>query len=297
MSHVITIANQKGGVGKTTTCINLAVALAELGYKVLAIDLDSQGNLTMGMGFAHPDELQYKLFNLMQAEINKRVLGSTTGVTFKDCVLKNHGVDIIPSGIELANLDNILINTVGRETVLKSVLSEISDNYDFILIDSLPALGQTAINALTASDKIIVPVQAQYFSAKGLESLFQSVTTVQSYLNPQLEIMGILITMVDGRSAFQKEVRQIVSESYYNHANIFDVHIPLSVEVSDKQSKGIPIVKIKDNAVGKAYRKLAAEIITDALPSNIGDGLDNLRNEFSSTLKNRISTQEVSANG
>ena len=269
MCKTVAIINQKGGVGKTTTCINLAVSLVKMGKRVLAIDLDSQANMTMGLGgYANPDELPIKLADLLQAEITKRVAKRTNGrasedasTTANDFILSAHGVDFIPSSLDLAELELVLMNTIGRETVLKSFLEQFKKDYDFILIDCLPSLGIFTVNALTASDEIIIPVQAQYFGAKGVEAILQTVSSVQTYLNPSLNVMGILITMLDSRSTFQKEVGSIVSKSYNEYTKIFDTHIPLSVDVSKQQSQGIPIVAVKHNKVSEAYNKFAREVL------------------------------------
>jgi len=263
MSKTISIINQKGGVGKTTTCINLAVALVNLGKKVLVVDLDSQANLTMGMGYANPDELPVKLADLLQAEITKRTTGQKAdGFNKEDYILTAHGVDFIPSSLDLAGLELVLMNTIGRETVLKSFLEQFKTDYDFILIDCLPSLGIFTVNALTASDEIIIPVQAQYFGAKGVEALMQSVASVQTYLNPNLKVLGILITMLDGRSVFQKEVEKIVHDSFAEYTNIFSTAVPMSVEVSKQQSQGLPIVAVKHNRVSAAYSDFATEVLS-----------------------------------
>jgi chromosome partitioning protein len=262
MSKIISIINQKGGVGKTTTCINLAVALEKLGKRVLAVDLDSQANLTMGMGYANPDEIPVKLADLLKAEITKRTTGQMAGSQRENFILNAHGVDFIPSSLDLAELELVLMNTIGRETVLKSFLEQFKADYDFILIDCLPALGTFTINALTASDEIIIPVQAQFFGAKGVEALFHSVKMVQTYLNPKLKVLGILITMLDGRSTFQKEVGAIVKDSFAEYTSIFKTCIPLSVEVSKQQSQGLPIVAVRNNRVSEAYNDFAKEVLS-----------------------------------
>jgi chromosome partitioning protein len=263
MCKTISVINQKGGVGKTTTSINLAVSLVKMGKKVLAVDLDSQANLTMGMGYADPDDISIKLADLLQVEIAKRTTGQKSNVygSKEDFILTAHGVDFIPSSLDLAGLELVLMNTIGRETVLKSFLEQFRDDYDFILIDCLPSLGIFTVNALTASDEIIIPVQAQYFGAKGVEALLQSVTSVQTYLNPKLKVLGILITMLDGRSTFQKEVGKIVHESFSDYTNIFNTAVPLSVEVSKQQSQGLPIVALRNNRVSEAYNDFAAEVL------------------------------------
>jgi len=291
MCKTISIINQKGGVGKSTTCINLAASLVKHGKRVLAIDLDSQANLTMGMGYDNPDEIPIKLADLLQHEITNRsgvatsfnVNGSSTNAnesnggnnnisssinqTFtaeekQQFILSAHGVDFIPSSLDLAGLELTLMNTIGRETVLKSLLEQLKGDYDYILIDCLPSLGIFTVNALTASDEIIIPVQAQYFGAKGVEALLQSVASVQTYLNPKLKVLGILITMLDGRSVFQKEVKTIVQNGFAEYTHIFDTTVPMSVEVSRQQAHGTPIVSLKNNSVSAAYSDFAKEVLS-----------------------------------
>jgi chromosome partitioning protein len=215
------------------------------------------------MGISDPDEIEVKLADLLQAEITKRTTGKVADKGSKEDFIQNaHGVDFIPSSLELASLELTLMNTIGRETVLKSILEPFRADYDFILIDCLPSLGTFTVNALTASDEIIIPVQAQYFGAKGVEALLQSVASAQEYLNPKLKVLGILITMLDGRSTFQKEVGKIVQDSYTDYTRIFKTCVPLSVEVSKQQSQGLPIVAIKNNRVSAAYNDFAAEVLS-----------------------------------
>ena len=259
MSKILSIINQKGGVGKTTTCINLAVCLRELGLKVLAVDLDSQANLTMGMGYADPDELSITLADLLKAEIATRTSGKASLPDRSEYLLSNHGVDFIPSSLELAGVEFMLMNTVSRETVLKTFLEPFRADYDYILIDCLPSLGIYTVNALTASDEVIIPADAQYFGAKGIRALLQSVSAVQRNLNPTLTVRGILVTMVHSRSAFQKDVMGLIDEAFSCNIKVF-APIPQSVEVSKQQSKGIPIVALKSNRVAMAYRNLAREV-------------------------------------
>jgi len=265
MCKTISIINQKGGVGKTTTCINLAVSLVQKGKKVLAVDLDSQANLTMGMGYADPDEIEVKLADLLQVEIDKRTKGKKAGEvdTYDNFILSAHGVDFIPSSLDLAELELVLMNAIGRERILKSLLEPFRADYDYILIDCLPSLGIFTVNALTASDEVIIPVQAQYFGAKGVDAIMQSVASAQEYLNHNLKVLGILITMLDGRSVFQQKVGEVVSTNYAEYTKIFNTTIPLSVEVSKQQSQGAPIVAFKNNRVSAAYNDFAQEVLNN----------------------------------
>lgn len=263
----IVIANQKGGVGKTTTVINLSVALSQLGKKVLCVDLDPQANMTMGFGIAYPDELDFDIANCLEEQMNYKPASITNKEkTPPEAYMKKaFGVDFIPSSIGLVETENALVNIVSRERILKRFLEPFKPKYDFIIIDCLPSLNLLTLNALTASDEVIIPIQTQYFSVKGLELLLNSVMQVQKNMNPNLKIAGVLKTMVDKRSKFQRTAEKIVSDIYEEHIKIFDVSIPLSVKVSENQSKGLPIVGTKANKVSEAYEKLARELILNGI--------------------------------
>ena len=254
MNKVIAISNQKGGCGKTTTAINLAVSLANKGKKVLCVDFDGQANLTMGFGFHYPDELDTNIAKMLIESINEPS-------SKKPYILNSNGVDFIPASLELVNLENILINVMSRENVFKNFLEPLKANYDYIIIDCLPALNILTINALVASDEVIIPVQGQYFSLKGLEMLIDTIYKVQRNLNKDLKIAGILFTMIDGRSNFQKEAVSTVLNNYGTAIKCFRNSIPVSVKVSDKQSQGQPIVGTKNNSVGIAYDLVTEELI------------------------------------
>lgn len=256
MCRIISIANQKGGVGKTTTTINLAVSLVNLDKKVLCVDLDPQANLTMGFGYPNPDEISTnKIEDLL---IEPTLLAESAK---EDYIINAYGVDFIPASIELAGMDNILINRMKRESALENVLKKHKHNYDFILIDCLPSLGILTINALTACDEIIIPVQSQFYAAKGLTGLINTISAVRDNLNPDLTIAGIIFTMVDKRSKHQKEVVDVVTTFSGEQIRVFQNSIPNSVKVSDNQSKGKPIIGEKDNTVAKAYVAVAKELL------------------------------------
>lgn len=261
MSKVIAISNQKGGVGKTTTAINLGVSLAKLGKRVLLIDFDPQANLTMALGFHQPDEIEHNIAHLLQKEIAERANPNRYGDM--GYVLHAHDIDFIPASIELSGLENILINTMSRENVLKSFISAHKDNYDYILIDCMPSLNILTVNAFTASDEIIIPVQPQYLSVKGLELLLGSISSVKANLNPYLKIAGIVTTMFDKRSAIQKRAIEIMRNNYGGYIKIFDSVIPMSVKVSDNQSRGLTMAEEKNNNVTDEYANLAKELLRD----------------------------------
>ena len=188
---VIALTNQKGGVGKTTTAVNLGVGLAKQGKRVLLIDADAQANLTMALGYSRPDDLPITLSTIMQNTIDDRSFDVSQGI-----LPHSEGVDLLPSNIELSGFEVRLINAMGRERVLKTYVNEVKKNYDYVLIDCMPSLGMITINALAAADSVVIPTQPHYLSAKGLELLLRSVSMVKRQINPKLRIDGILMTML-----------------------------------------------------------------------------------------------------
>ena len=206
----IAIVNQKGGTGKTTTCENLGVGLAAEGKKVLLVDADPQGSLTISMGWQKPDELPVTLSTLMQKAMNDQCIPPGEGVLHHA-----EGVDLIPASIELAGLEVALVNTMSREKMLKQVLDSAKQDYDYILLDCTPSLGILTINALAAADTALIPVQAQYLSAKGLEQLLQTINKVHRQINPKLKIEGILLTMTDNRTNYGRQIDTLIRQAWY----------------------------------------------------------------------------------
>lgn len=198
---VIALTNQKGGVGKTTTAVNLGVSLVQQGKKVLLIDADAQANLTMALGYNRPDDIPITLSTVMQNIIDDKTLDASQGI-----IHYREGVDLLPSNIELSGFEVRLINAMSRERVLKIYVNEVKKNYDYVLIDCMPSLGMITINALAAADSVIIPTQPHYLSAKGLELLLRSVSMVKRQINPKLRIDGILMTMVMPRTNISKEI-------------------------------------------------------------------------------------------
>ena len=197
----IAIVNQKGGTAKTTTCENLGIGLAMEGKKVLLVDVDPQGSLTISMGWQQPDELPTTLSTLMQKAMNDQPIQPGKGILHHA-----EGVDLIPANIELAGMEVALVNSMNREKMLKQVLDSAKREYDYILLDCTPSLGMLTVNALAAADTTLIPVQAQYLSAKGLEQLLQTVQKVRRQINPKLKIEGILLTMTDSRTNYGQQI-------------------------------------------------------------------------------------------
>lgn len=253
---IIAVANQKGGVGKTTTTISLGVALAKEGKKVLLVDLDPQANLTMSMGRKTPDEIPITVSTLFKAQISGMEIS-------EDYILSANGVDFIPANIELSELDYLLMTAMNREYILKRILDKHKEKYDYVIIDCLPSLNLLFINALAAADEVMIPVQAQYLSAKGLELLIQTIMKVKANLNPALAIAGIVITMLDGRAVFQKGLIEEITKAYGSAIHFFESKIPLSVKVSEQQAKGEVIFDVKKNKVAESYMELAKEVMNN----------------------------------
>ena len=221
MSKIIAIANQKGGVGKTTTTFSLGVALAKEGKKVLLIDADPQGDLTTCMGYYNQDELQNT-----------------------DAILHHkEGIDLIPSNLDLSALEMSLVNAMSREFTLKNAISNIKEKYDYILIDCMPSLGMITINALACSDKVIIPVQGEYLAAKGMGHLLKTVSKVHKQINPNLKIGGVLLTLVDKRTNLSKQVRGTLEENYGQVINIYDTEIPKAINMAKSSSTGKNLAK------------------------------------------------------
>ena len=252
---VIALTNQKGGVGKTTTAVNLGVTLAQQGKKVLLIDADAQANLTMSLGYHRPDDLQVTLSTIMQDIIDDKSVDVTQGILHH-----GEGVDLLPSNIELSGLEVRLINAISRESVLKTCISEVKKNYDYVLVDCMPSLGMLTINALAAADSVVIPTQPHYLSAKGLELLLRSVSKVRRQINPPLRIDGILMTMVMPRTNISKEITATVRSAYGQKIKVFDTQIPHSIRAVEATAEGKSIFAYdKGGKVAAAYEQFRDE--------------------------------------
>ena len=257
---VIVVTNQKGGVGKSTTCENLGIGLAMEGKKVLLVDTDPQGSLNISMGWQQPDELPTTLSTLMQKAMNDQPIQPGEGILHHA-----EGVDLIPANIELAGLEVALVNSMNREKMLKQVLESAKREYDYILLDCMPSLGMLTINALAAADTTLIPVQAQYLSAKGLEQLLQTVGKVRRQINPKLKIEGILLTMTDSRTNYGKQIDTLIRQAYGSKIKVFDQTIPRSVRAAETSAAGKSIFQHDPKGkVAEAYQSLAREVLVDA---------------------------------
>lgn len=259
MSKIIAIANQKGGVGKTTTAINLGARLVQKGKKVLLVDLDPQGNATQGLGF-DADSLEITISTMIRKMINKDY------AFLKDYGIKKHdeGIYLMPANIELSMLETELISLFfGREKMLYTYLAMIKEDYDYIIIDCMPSLNLIAINALVAASEVLIPLHAQYYSVRGLEQLLQTIDSIKSNnLNPSLKIAGILYTCVNAQTTSFKDIKKIVGNALGENIRIFENYIPRSVRAEEAPSYGQSIYEYDGNGkIASAYSKFTDEFL------------------------------------
>lgn len=250
MRRTIAIANQKGGVGKTTTAINLSACLAEKGKKVLAVDMDPQGNMTSGLG-VDKDSVENTIYNLIIGEAK-----------MEEVLIKNvlENLDIIPTNIDLSGAEIELLDVEEKEYIVRNEINKIKDNYDFIIIDCPPSLSMLTINALTAADSVLVPIQCEYYALEGLSQLIHTIELVQERLNKKLEIEGVVFTMYDARTNLSLEVVENVKENL--NQNIYKTIIPRNVRLAEAPSYGLPINMYDPKSTGaESYRLLAEEVI------------------------------------
>lgn len=259
MCRIIAVANQKGGVGKTTTCVNLGIGLAREGKRVLLVEADAQGSMAVSLGIREPDELEVTLVNILEKIINDEDVEPEEGI-----IHHTEGVDFIPANIELAGLETSLVNVMSREQVMRLYLDGIRDRYDYIIIDCMPSLGMITINALVAADSVLIPVEAAYLPVKGLQQLIKTIGKVHRRLNTRLSIMGILLTKVDRRTNFAKDIAEQIREVYGNKIHIFANCIPMSVRAAETTAEGKSIyLHDPKGIVAEGYRFLTEEVLED----------------------------------
>mgnify|MGYP002552677781 FL=1 len=256
-STIISVSNQKGGVGKTTTTANLGIGLANSGKKVLLVDCDPQASLTVSLGYSQPDELKVTLADLL-----KKVLLDEPFQPMDGILPHAEGVDLLPANIALSGMEVSLVNAMSRETILKQYLEPVRKSYDYILIDCMPSLGMLTINALAAADSVLIPVQAQYLPAKGMEQLLQTIGKVRRQINPSLQIDGILLEMVDNRTNYARDMAALLKETYGGKLRIFDAEIPHSIRAAEISAEGKSIYSHDPNGkVAEAYHSLTKEVL------------------------------------
>lgn len=260
MCKVIAVSNQKGGVGKTVSCVNLGIGLAQEGKKVLLIDGDPQGSLTISLGYEEPDEMEYSLATLMMNIVNDEKLNIE-----KTILHHKEGVDLIPANIELSAIEVSLVNAMSRELILKSMVDRLREFYDYIIVDCMPSLGMMTINALACADSVLIPVQAAYLPVKGLQQLIKTIGRVKKQLNPKLKIEGILLTMVDNRTNYARDISLMVYDTYSTSIKVFGTEIPMSVRASEVSVEGGSIYSYDPKGKAAfAYMALTKEVLKEA---------------------------------
>ena len=257
MAKITAICNQKGGVGKTVTAVNLGIGLAREGKKVLLVDMDAQGSLTASLGYQRPDQMENTLATILGRIILDEPVSPGEGILHQA-----EAVDLLPANIELSGLEVTLVNTMSRETILRDYLNSVRDQFDVILLDCCPSLGMLTINALAAADHVLIPMQAHYLSIKGLEQLIRTISNVKRKINPGLEIAGILITMADLRTTYSREIIELLRDSYGDKLRIFNSIIPQSIRAAETSAEGRSIY-LHDPAgkVSAAYASLTREVL------------------------------------
>lgn len=253
---VIALTNQKGGVAKTTTTLNLGAGLAKIGNKVLLIDADPQGSLTVSLGLRNPDELNTTLASVLDDVMEDRLTDKTKGILHH-----KEGMDLIPSNIELSGMETKLFNVISREFVLKNYIDTVREHYDYILIDCMPSLGMMTINALVAADSVIIPSQPNFLSTKGLDLLLHSIGKIKRTVNKELKLDGIVLTMVDNRTNNARNIIAELREGVGEKLRVFNTEIPFSVRATECSNDGVSIYTHDPRGkVSEAYQSLIKEV-------------------------------------
>ncbi len=255
MAKIIAVCNQKGGVGKTVTTVNLGIGLAQSEKKVLLVDMDAQASLTLSLGY-QPEQIEMTIANIMGQYMSDNDIKSNVS---KSILHHKEKVDLLPSNIELSGLEAALVNTMSRETVLRNSLKVLRDKYDYIIVDCSPSLGMLTINSLAFADTVLIPVQAQYLS----EQLIKTISRVKIHINRKLDISGILITMANMRTNYSKELVTLLHQNYDGKLHIFKEYIPMSIKAAEISAEGTSIyIHDKNGKVAKAYESLVQEVLT-----------------------------------
>lgn len=258
MCKVIAVAMQKGGCSKTSVSLNLGIGFVNEGKKVLLIDNDPQGSLTASLGFEDPDRMTDTIASIMMNVINEEEMDPGYGI-----IHQRENIDLIPANIELSGLEVLLANVMSRENIMKEYLDTAKKDYDYVIIDCAPSLGMMTINALVAADTVLIPVQAAYLPVKGLQQLIKTISMVKKRLNKKLKIEGIVLTMVDYRTNYAKDISAKLREAYGATVGVFSTHIPMSVKAAECSSEGVSIyIHEPKGKVADAYRRLTKEVLS-----------------------------------